>query len=56
MPSKDYYIINFKAEQRRAIKIAKELGYKKYVIDKLKEAERVAELSSILRSAREGRI
>lgn len=56
MPSKEYYIINFKAEQKRAIKIARELFYGKAVIDRLKDAKTVSELSAILRTAREGRM
>ena len=56
MPSKEYYIINFKAEQRRAIKIAQELFYGKTVIERLKEASTISELSRILRAAREGKI
>lgn len=53
MPSKEYYIINFRAEQRRAIKIANELCYGKQVIERLKNAKTISELSTILRTARE---
>lgn len=53
MASRDYYAINFKAEQRRAIKVANELFYGKDVVKRLKEAKTVSELSMILRTARE---
>lgn len=56
MTRNEYYAINFKAEQRRAIKIANELYYGKGVIEKLNNATTVDELSRILKAAREARI
>ena len=56
MACRDYYIINFKAEQKRAIKTANELYYGEEVIQRLKNATTVSELSRILRAAREGKL